>query len=481
MDLIRKIGLTALILLAIVAVGIDIGYGFFCYFDHRITTDTFYISDQTPVDIKEIKESKDLSEQEIDELEDRKLFEVNLYSNADEPKPGKKTGVVLEELKLNYFTDRSLKTNSIISTGMQYVSDYDGKQGLYTNSSTYTVQQKPTDGENWMGFAGGFEFDALGKVLNIVHEPSAAKEFASETEANDYVSKEFNYYESVNQGVTWNAKGLQTQLNRKTEFIVKIGNEAYKLKLDKYLDTRWDNRPSKWVAWLPWHWHQANDYGGKVEYYNWDMVFQDIMYAVTTNNMYTGIHYGVVNLTKYFTVTQHFNTETKNWEPASEADQQVAYATVKFNYHTNGAISNKQSMFGIIADDPRFELNEVTYDTDFGQAEIAVNLTADSLEKRYSDAYQGYFVSLSIDMQRKLKAMPPYQINVTLDLDKKFKDQAIIGLDVNAFDGFKLESLTIRGNQNFYLLNNSLRGTDLQKINIADTVTIVNVNSGVTL
>lgn len=480
MEFLRKLGLTALILLAIAAVGIDIGYGFFCIFDHQTTTDYFYIDDQTPTDLPQ--KAEELTPQQVDEMENRKLFEVNLYSNIEEKKNNEKTGVILEELKLNHFTDPSLSVNSIVSSGMQYVSDYDNRKGLYTSSNVYTVQQKPTSGENWMGFATGFELDALGKELNIIHEPSAEKEFVTKAEANNYVSPNFKYYESVNQGVTWNARGLQTQFNRKTEFIVKIGDEAYKLRLDKYLDSTWDNRPKNWWDWIaPWNWHRANDYGGKIEYYNWDMVFEDIMHAVLTNDMQTGIHYGAVNLSKYFTVTEHFNTETRKWDPASDADQQVTYAVVKFNYHTKGAIANKQSIFGIINDDSRFTLDDVTYDTDYGQHNIILELTTASLMSRYSDAYNGYFLSMSIDLQRRLKAMPPYKINITLDLNQKIDDKPIVGLDVNAFAGFELEKLTIRGNQDFYLLNNSLRGTNLQLINIADTVTIINVNSGVTL
>ena len=100
---------------------------------------------------------------------------------------------------------------------------------------------------------------------------------------------------------------------------------------------------------------------------------------------------------------------------------------------------------------------------------------------RYSDAYNGYFLSMSIDLQRKLKAMPLYKINITIDLNQRINDKHIVGFDINAFAGFELEKLTISGNQDFYLLNNSLRGTNLQTIDIADTVTIINVNSGVDL
>lgn len=464
MRVLKTLGFTALILLGIAGLVVDIGYGFFLAFDKTKTTDTYYINDQAPVDLQDCE---DLTDEQVNELEDRKLFDVNVYSNVETKKNNEKTGIVLEELKMNYFTDQTLKTSSIISTGMQYVSDYDGKQGIYTSNGAYNVSGKT---------AVDHMVDALNKSLNYVAEASGSKTFETETDADNYVSTDFNYYQSVNFGVTWNAVGLQTQLNRKTEYIVKIADGAYKIRLDGKLDTRYDNRGQWWEF---WKWFET--YGGTVEYYNWDMVFEDIMHGVMTNNMETGTHYGVVDLSKYFTVTQKYNYETEKWEPASDADQQVTYAVVKFNYHTKGAVSNKQSLFGIIADDSRFTSDTVTYDTDYGQSNVVLELTTASLTKRYSAAYDGYFLSLPIDMQRRLKAMPPYKINLTIDLTEKINGRQLIGFDVNAFDGFAMEKLTIKGDQTFYLLNNSLRNTNLATIDIADTVTIVNVDSGVNL
>ena len=478
MRTLRNLGFVSLVLLAVLGLVVDIGYLFYCIFCPTKTEDIFYISNQTPVDLKS---QTDLTETEINQLEDRKLFEVNLYSNVETKKNNEKTGVLLQELKLNYFTSPNLDTSSIVSTGMQYVSDYNGRKGMYTSQGSYYVQQ----GSGLLQLLSG-NLDAFGKTLNILHESSGQKEFATEEDANNYVSPDFNYYEKIGvDGVTWDAKGLQTQLNRNTEFIVKIDNQGYKLRLDGFKDNRWDNRPNVeengWDIFkylIPTTW---NDYGGKVDYYNWDMVFEDIMHAVVTNNLYTGTHYGVVNLSKYFTVTQRYNEEDGKWYPASEADQQVAYAVVKFNYNTKGAISNKQSIFGVIADDPRFDLNEVKYETDYGQHNVIMELTTASLDKRYSGMYNGYLLSMSIDMQRRLKDMPPYSINLTIDLNQKIDGENIVGLDINAFDGFELEKLTIKGDQEFYLLDNSLRNTNLSKFNISSSVRIINQNSGVNL
>jgi len=477
MRTLRNLGFVGLILLAVIGLVVDVGYLFYCIFCPTKTEDVFNINDQTPVDLKS---QTDLTETEINKLEDRKLFEVNLYSNLETKKNNEKTGVLLQELKLNYFTSPKLDTNSIISTGMQYVSDYNGRKGMYTSQGTYAVDNNVSVADTALTFVLA-PVDALGKMLTGLNKSSSQKTFETEDEANRYVSPNFNYYETVNFGVTWNAKGLQTQLNRNTEFIVKIDGVGYKIRLDGYEDNRWDHRPQGWEWANPFNWGKANDYGGKIDYYNWDMVFEDIMHAVVTNNLYTGTHYGVVNLSKYFTVTQRYNEEDGKWYPASDADQQVTYAVVKFNYNTKGAISNKQSIFGIIADDPRFDLSEVKYETDYGQHNVILELTSASLDKRYSETYNGYLLSMSIDMQRRLKNMPPYSINLTFDLNQKIDGKNIVGLDINAFDGFELEKLTIKGNQEFYLLDNSLRNTNLSKFNIGSNVRIINQNSGVNL
>lgn len=485
MRFLRNLGFVSLVLLAVLGVVVDIGYLFYVLFDKTTTQDIFNINDQTPVDLKDVKDEMNLSDAEIKKLEDRKLFEVNLYSNVETKKNNEKTGVLLQELKLQHFTSPDLDTNSIISTGMQYVSDYNGRQGMYTSQGAYYVKQ----GSAALQLLSG-KVDSFGKTLNILYESSGQKEFATEADANNYVSPDFNYYECIGvDGVTWDAKGLQTQLNRKTEFIVKIDGEAYKIRLDGFKDNRWDNRPNvKENGWdifkylIPTTW---NDYGGKVDYYNWDMVFEDIMHAVVTNNLYTGTHYGVVNLSKYFTVTQRYNEKDKKWYPASEADQQVAYAVVKFNYNTKGAISNKQSIFGVIADDPRFDLTEVKYETDYGQHNVIMELTTASLDKRYSETYNGYLLSMSIDMQRRLKDMPPYSINLTIDLSDNDFDGILVGFDINAFANFEIEKIKIISrfafNFDFYLLSNCLLNTGITGIETIGSINIVNLGSGVNL
>ncbi|MBS7401215.1 MAG: hypothetical protein KIG16_01740 [Eubacteriales bacterium] len=493
MEILRKLGLVSVIFLGLMGLVIDIGFVFFCYFNQNTTTDNFNINGQAPVDVKELKDSKNLSDDEINDLENRKLFEVNLYSNFDKSESGKRSGVVLEELKINHFIDSSLSADSIVSSGMQYISDYDGRKGLYLTSPTAVnksildteyIQKNVNKLRNWENdnSVNLVEFSYFNKTTNRIYCPTSEKEFKSKNEADSYIPQEFNYYERAGlDGVNWNAMGLQTQLNRNTELIIRIGddnNKAYKIKLDKYLDTTYDNTPKKFLEFFDvTRWF---DKGGRIQYYNWDNVFEDIMHAVLTNHLQSGTHYAAVNLTKYFTVTEHYNTETEYWEPASGADQQILYAVIKYTYHTNGAVSKAQSLFNVINNDPRFDTRTVTYDTSFGQAEVVLNLTNDTLSKRYSDAYNGYLVSLSIDMQRKLNEMPPYIVNVNLDLDKKLDGKSIVGLDVNAFDGFELGQLSIEGSGDFYLLNNSLRNSNVE-LKVAKTVNVIDIKSGVVL
>ncbi len=489
MAVVRKLGFTCLIFLGIIGLVVDIGYGFFLLFDHRITTDSYNINDQTPVDFEEVKNSKNLTVQQIKELEDRKLFEVNLYSNFD-TKATDRAGIVLEELKINHFTSPDLSTSSIVSSGMQYISDYNGKKGLYVSGETLALQTGVIDGgavnvEKLHAVSDklnkGESFTVYGKETNKFYTNSSSVDWAKDGSVDDYIAPQFQYYECCGlDGITWDAVGLQTLLKRDTELIIRIGDSndnAYMIKLNKFIDTRYDTRPKNLWEFFT---NGFGDVGGYCWYPNWDSVFEDIMHAVLTNNKQTGTHYGVVDLSNYFTVTRHYNTETEKWDPANEVDQQIVHAVVKFTYHTEGAVANVQSMFGVIDDNPRFKLNEETYNTDFAQAVMVLDLTASGLDKRYSETYQGYLVSLSIDTQRKLKNMPPYRVNVILDIEQEIDGKPIVGLDINAFDGFKLNKFTVKGNRKFYLLNNSLRDCGAV-FDVADSVQIINVNSGVTL
>lgn len=116
---IANICLIVLVVLSILMSGMYLYYHYAIKPNHTIVG-TNYIGDQTPTDLVEVADK--LSEEKRLELENRVLFNVNYYSND------KGNGLEIQELRLDYFTDSSLSTNSIRSTGMQYIGDITEKE-----------------------------------------------------------------------------------------------------------------------------------------------------------------------------------------------------------------------------------------------------------------------------------------------------------------------------------------------------------------
>jgi hypothetical protein len=407
----KQIGFACFMVLAVVGLVIDVGYGFFKVFNTNTTTGTYYLDDQKPVDIETVDEST-LTQEQINEFNDRYFFEANLYSNENN------NGVILEELNLHYFTNPTMTVASTLSTGMQYVSDYNGRKGLW-NTKTYYVN--------------------AGQIDN-------------------FISPDFEYYETTN-GLSWDAVKLQTQLNRNTRFIIKIGGEAYHIQLtgkEPYQIVKQNKNFWEWVSF----WNE--EYETAYLYYDYSDIFYDIFHGINTNSLGTGTHYATVNLSKYFTVIDHYNTTSKQWEKPSQTDYITTYCAIKFHYDHNGAISKEQSLFKVINDDPRFNLTTIDYDTEYWQERIQYTLTANDLSYRYSSVYNGYFVSLPIKLKTMFADMPKAEVSILLDLnDSWLNSKNIVGFDYKAFENFGLKNITItNGNGDFYILTSALNGTN---------------------
>lgn len=93
---------------------------------------------------------------------------------------------------------------------------------------------------------------------------------------------------------------------------------------------------------------------------------------------------------------------------------------------------------------------------------------ADLFVYRYSEIYDGYFVSLSMDGKKLFADMPRAKVNITLDLQSEYlagKNIKFAGLDYNAFDGLEIDTLTIKGKpQTLYMLEKSLNDTGLKTL-----------------
>ena len=205
------------------------------------------------------------------------------------------------------------------------------------------------------------------------------------------------------------------------------------------------------------------------------------MQAVKTNSAGYGDYYITVDLSSLFSIKE-YDYDTKKFKTDDVTDIIKTYSVLKFHYDENGARNSTQSMFGIIDNNSKYDVSEDKIDTSYWQERMTYNLDVTSKLRgedifvyRYSEVYDGYFVSLTMDAKKLFAEIPRAKINITLDLNATYltqKEINIVGLDYNAFENLELDTLTIRGGtQTFYLLEKSLFGTNLQTLNKSSGIT----------
>ena len=350
----------------------------------------------------DIVKTDDMTEEEKSKYDDRWFMEINYYSN------NKNNGFKLQELNFNYFTDYSLTSDKYRATGMQYVGDY-----------------KHND-----------------------------VRVSSEDELNNYVFTAFTYYDTWDgisyDGYYGNFASTNCLLKRSTSFTIKIDNRAFEIQLDK----SW----SKWRGWWIFGYTETH-------FYTWSELFESAMKYVVSSSFGYGDYYLQMNLSDFFTIKE-YDLNSGKLKEDNVTDIIKTYALVKVHYDENGAKNSSQSMFGSIKCDPNYDIEETTIDTTYWQERMLYTLSEKDFVYRYSDVYQGYFASLSLDTKKMFADMPRAKVNVTLGLQSQYlldNKISVVGFDYNGFENFEIDTLTITGqNQTFYLLEKSLYNTKLQ-------------------
>ena len=190
MSVVKTIGNICLVILCIVSLIVTGLFVYYRYIDPSQTIGVNNIDDQVALDYEEY--TGDLTESEIQELEDRKLFEVNVYTNEN------MNGVTLVEFQMNYFTTWRLELTDYRSTGYQLVANFDPATNFTDNLIFNSLY--------------GFEYHYNENFDSI------------------YSS---NLYEKTTS-VDWSANGpTNTGFARDKEYIVKIKDEAYSINLNK--------------------------------------------------------------------------------------------------------------------------------------------------------------------------------------------------------------------------------------------------------
>lgn len=405
MKVLKTIADCCLAFLCFVSVCIIIAFVYYHYFVKDTTIGVNNINDQVAVDVKKAEE---LTEEERDEFEERWFMEACYYSND------KENGIELQELKYNYFTGYNLTSDQYRSTGMQYLGDF------HTYSS----------------------------------------EVGSEQEAQQSVLSEFYYYDTTN-GITWSGfKGqygsVATTLNREQVFIIKIDNRPFSIQLTG----QYDIYGRLWG--FLWNVKQATvffDYGD---------VFDCVFTAIKSNDKGYGDYYITLDLSQYFSIKE-YDADSGKFKEDDVTDIIKNYAVLKFHYDENGARNSTQSLFGSIECNSKYDTVEDAIDTTYWQERVVYNLTANDLTLRYSEFYEGSFVSLPMATKELFADMGRVKVNVVLELT----NTNIVGLDFNAFENLEIDTVRITGTRRtFYLLEKSLYNTKLSKLEHSKEITL---------
>ncbi len=403
MKILKRIADICLIILVVLSLLMS---GVYLYYHYAIkpnhtTVGNNYIGDQTPVDLVEVADK--LSAEKRQELENRVLFNVNYYSND------KNNGIEVQELRLDYFTDYSLLTKSIRSTGMQYLGDRTEKE--------FSLQ------------------------------------LVSREDGDNYVSDSFYYYDTTD-GISWSGGNVATQLNRNTSLIVKIDNKPFLIQMNGTKIIR-DVAVSKFLWW---------DINKDVTYlYTYGDLFNDVFTAVKTNSNEYGEFYIQLNLSKYFTNVREYNYDTGKFDKTPDVDIFNCYSYLKFNYYADGLVSSEQSIFGSVALNTKYGKKDVS--VEYTDGIMVYTLSEKMFNYRYSELFDGYFVSLNIDDKKLFDELPTNKINIEINPDSSWllqKGYNIVGIDYNAFEDLPIDTLTINGSGWFYILDNAMTNTNLR-------------------
>lgn len=415
MKTLKVIGNCCLVFLAVISVCVSLAFGYYHFFNKDTTIGVNNINDQLAVDIKKKDE---MTEEEIDEFEQRWFMEVNYFSNS------KNNGVQIQELKYNYFTGYDLTENQYRSTGMQFMGDF----------ATY---------------------------ITYVN---------SEDEANRKVLDEFYYYDTTLGANYSGYKGqygsVSTTLNRDQQFIIKIDDKPYSIQLTGQYDTISYETSGWWIF-------KSTKKITTRTYFDYGDVFDCVFSSIESCDKGFGDYYLVIDLSQYFTIRE-YDIESQKFKADDVSDIIKNYAVVKIHYDENGLVNSNQSIFGSVMCNPNYGITDDNINTIYWQERMVYTLNEDDFTYRYSEIYDGYFVSLNMATKKLFTDMPRAKVNINIDLKSQYlvdNKINIVGIDYNGFENFEIDTLTITGNkQTFYMLDKALYDTQLQKLKYSNGI-----------
>ena len=144
-------------------------------------------------------------------------------------------------------------------------------------------------------------------------------------------------------------------------------------------------------------------------------MFDAVFSAIKSNDKGYGDYYITLDLSQYFSVKE-YDRDSGKFKDDDVTDIIKNYAVLKFHYDENGARNSTQSIFGSIECNSKYDTSDEQIDTTYWQERIVYNLTANDLDLRYSDFYEGSFASLRLSTKEMFSSMGRAKVNITRDL-----------------------------------------------------------------
>lgn len=383
MRVLKSIGDICLFFLCIIFIIVDILFIYYRFIDSDKTIGINIVGNQVGTDYIHYEDG--MTEQEKKEFEDRLLFEINLYDNTE------KNGIFLAEFQFNYFTTYKLQVSDYRSSGYQLV--FNDKEASEVFGSA--------------GINAGYNENVEDMYLQGFYETT------------DFVNWKGN-------------QQITTGIKRDTEYIIKIDGKPFSLNFngtykttEKVLGFLWDKEVTK--------------------EYTFTDLFLYLIDSASKSSEGESSFYITPDFSNWF-IIKKFN-EDGVLEENVYSDIVKNYAHVKINYTKDGMVSSKQSLFGMINSNPSFDLFENDFNSEYWVSNIIYNLDESYLSYRYSELYQGYFVSISQEFSNKFSKMPSSKINLVIDLDSDYlknNNYNIVGVDYNGLENLKIYTLTIK-------------------------------------
>ncbi len=327
----------------------------------------------------------------------RLLFgEFNIYTNEEETV----NGVSLYEMQLTRYTDKNHETFEKL--GIQAVGN------VYNNNVT----------RSWLGWWKSItETGYIGDIEGT----GWSNRFKDDVQGNNFYKNKNNslfYYNNseATKGDSY-VSSSSSSITNNTHFYFNIGTKVYKLALrGRYLAKEGE-------AALGW----------REEY------FIDVTPEYMFVDMYKTIKSAPVG-TSYipWDLGEYFYIYDENDEPI-KSDAQDLFAWIKINKYTDGAVRATQSMFGLIAEDPKYNSLGET-EEEFYDVYTLYNLNESHFDKRSSVTEEGkYLLTLKTSVVEEIKKYKNLFVQVNLNLN----DSNIIGFDYYCFDNVKVNNIKL--------------------------------------